>query len=309
MGPDLRQLLCAASIVASAAACAGPNRTATPDAALPPDGFLGQWKRAEAARTFRGAELYGHIDGGAEVFLELGFDHLVVERYAADAGEVVVELYVMDDAVAATGIYLLKCGHEHPDPTLTVAHTVSPDQLLMRRGSVFAAINRAAGDGVDSDTLVSFARYLVEQLPAGEAAGLFDPMDNEGRIPGSERVLRGPFTLQEVYTLGPGDVLSLEQGALAVAAAFEDGSSLILATYRDDATAELAFDHLARNLDPYLEVIDRQSARLMLKDYAGRYAEILRAGNQIIAHLKLDRVPMEGSGPAGLTPTQTSTGQ
>jgi hypothetical protein len=77
---------------------------------LPPDGFLNTWHREASPRVFEGADLYGHINGGAEVFLELGFDRLDVVRYDADGAAVEVERYRMTDPVAALGIYLMKCG-------------------------------------------------------------------------------------------------------------------------------------------------------------------------------------------------------
>ena len=72
---------------------------------LPADGFRGEWNRVGKYTVFKGANLYGHIDGGAEVFLELGFAHLEVQRYArGEEEEVSVEVYRMDDPAAALGM-------------------------------------------------------------------------------------------------------------------------------------------------------------------------------------------------------------
>ena len=47
---------------------------------LPADGFEAGWTRAEKTRTFYKNDLYGHIDGGAELFLEFGFEKLRVNK-------------------------------------------------------------------------------------------------------------------------------------------------------------------------------------------------------------------------------------
>ncbi|HPB73006.1 MAG TPA: hypothetical protein PLX71_08505, partial [Phycicoccus sp.] len=68
-------------------------------------------------------DLYNYIDGGAELFLEFGFEACTVQQYKRGADEAVMEVYRMDDPVAARGIYLMKCGVEKPDPAFKERHT------------------------------------------------------------------------------------------------------------------------------------------------------------------------------------------
>ena len=69
---------------------------------LPPSGFLGSWNLEGKPRLFPGSELYGHIDGGAEIFFEFGFQEATVQRYRSPAGELVVECYRMSDPLGRT---------------------------------------------------------------------------------------------------------------------------------------------------------------------------------------------------------------
>ena len=46
---------------------------------LPADGFSGMWKKNGPMKVFTSEDLYGHINGGAEAFLELGFEQLTVQ--------------------------------------------------------------------------------------------------------------------------------------------------------------------------------------------------------------------------------------
>ena len=52
---------------------------------LPADGTPPGWQRKGAERLFAGAALYQHIDGGAELYNQFGFDRLVVQDYVKDA--------------------------------------------------------------------------------------------------------------------------------------------------------------------------------------------------------------------------------
>lgn len=106
-------------LVACQLAAAAPRQAARPtgDAALTPsESAAPGWKKVENLRVFSREDLYGYIDGGAELFLELGFDQLTLQKYRNGASEFAVEIYRMTDPAAATGIYLMKCGKETRDP-------------------------------------------------------------------------------------------------------------------------------------------------------------------------------------------------
>src|SRR5665811_1546039 len=59
----------------------------------------------EGTRSFSETSLYGYIDGGAELYLEYGFDTLVVTEVTALSKDIKVEVYRMTDAEAAFGIF------------------------------------------------------------------------------------------------------------------------------------------------------------------------------------------------------------
>src|SRR5512135_601814 len=125
--------MCATGGVAAAAPL--PPRQAavrpTGDASLvPADNAVAGWKRSEAVRVFGGADLYGYIDGGAELFLEFGFDRLTLQKFRSGKNELAVEIYRMADPVAATGVYLMKCGKATRDPSFAARHTINRHQLM-----------------------------------------------------------------------------------------------------------------------------------------------------------------------------------
>jgi len=256
---------------------------------LPADRFEGVWNRSGAAETFGPGELYNQIDGGAEVFLELGFERLDVQRYQAPAGEVSVEVYRMSDPAAALGIYLMKCGQETPAQGLDSRSTAGPYQVQLVRGSSYVAVNRLAGGDEAAAVLVAMARHVEQQLPAAPAPDLFAVLPSEGRVAGSERVIRGQFTMDPIFTLGEGNVLLLGRQATAVAATYRSANgephTRLVASYPDAAAARAAFANLRSKLDPQLKVLESAGDRVSFRDFADKLGEVSVREAQIQAEL------------------------
>ncbi len=294
--PAARSILLVVAATVLGVGCGGPAGVDP----FPADGFFGSWQRDGATQALPGADLYGRIDGGAEVFLELGFDRLLVQAYRSGDDEIEAELYRMRDPDAALGIYLAKCGEETPAPGLDARHTVGPHQLQMVKGSSYLAVTVLSGEGDLTPAMVALARDISTRIPDGDVGHPFAVLPAAGRVPGSERVIRGPFTLDAVYTLGEGDILSLGGRLTAVASAYRDADghtwSEIAATYPDEGAAAAAFSHLAGNLDPYLKVLATSEQRLVFSDYAGRFGEATRRGAEIHVRVNLAEQPADDQG-------------
>jgi hypothetical protein len=267
------------------AAAAATGAVAGDAALLPADGTVAGCARSGAPEVYPGAELYGLIDGGAELFLELGFAHATVQRYACAGQEVSLEVYRMDDAAAALGVYLAKCGRETPDPALAARHTVGRLQLQLVRGDVYVAVTGERADAALRPALLGLTGAAVAAVPDA-AADPLAALPRAGLVAGSERVIRGPFALQAIVTLGEGDVLQLARHSVtAVAGEYLDAagarSSRILAVYSDESAASAAFAAVRDGLDEYLTVIERSDARLVLRDHAGRFVVVARDGARV----------------------------
>jgi hypothetical protein len=274
-------------------------------ALLPPDGFLGHWKRAERTLVFTSSDLYGRIDGGAELFLEFGFEQLTVQNYSITsaglqrdphAGEFQLEIYRMADPIGATGVYLLKCGREARDTAFKERHTINNYQLQFKRGRYYVVINNTGGDEALRPGMVEFARFIAAHLPAEASTTIADSLPREGIIPDSIRLARGPYALQAVYTLGEGDILQLRRSITAVSADYRSAghrTTLILVDYPDEKAAVEAFAHVQAHLDSYLTVEETGTQRMVFRDYAGEYGAISLSGRRMSVRVHLIEKPLQ----------------
>ncbi len=237
--------------------------------------------------------LYGYINGGAELFKEFGFKNLSVQHFKIDSTEIAVNLYEMSNDTSALGIYLAKCGTENPWPDLNMRHTVNPYQVTALMDKYFIQIDNFSGDSGALDEISALLVKLDKQTTAP-----IDPfiLPESSRIVNSERLIRGPFALQPVYTFGQGEVLNLNGEIFAQYARYKDETkewALLVIPYPDEQDAQKAFANVCANLDPYHTVITRTTNTLEFKDYKNKFGKIELQKEQLFIQFGLPELPQE----------------
>ncbi len=290
--PAVLAVLFALAVAPLAAQTARPIGDA---ALLPPDRFLGSWTRVGNPRVYARADLYGYIDGGAELFFEFGFEQLTQQKYQAGPNQIVVDFYRMADPIAATGIYLMKCGKDTPAPAFSERNTINRYQLMWVRDRFFAIVNSVSGAEAFMPDMVKFSSFIASKLPPARSLPLLAQLPAGGLVPDSVRLIRGPYGLQSVYTLGEGDILQLGGNVTAVAGNYVDSSrgawTRLDVTYPTAAAATAALANLQDHLDPYLTAVSRSPARLVFSDYEKKFGEATVVGAKLTLRLHLREQP------------------
>jgi hypothetical protein len=272
---------------------AAAQAQSTGDRGLLPEGAaVAGWTKGGAPRVFTSADLYGYIDGGAELFFEFGFDQLTLQKYRKGPQEVAVEIYRMTDPVAAAGTYYMKRGKETPDAGFRERHTVSRHQLIFQRHRYYVTVNNlGGGDGLVPD-LVRFGRAVAARLPVNVPPAELERLPAAGRVAGSERLFRGPVALQSLFTLGDGDILQQKGRITGVAADYKDqagASTLLVVQYPTTTAARQAMVFLQKNLDKYLERVSATPERLIFRDYEKKFGAATVKGTRLEVRLHLPR--------------------
>lgn len=273
-----------AGILILAAAAWGRGRDLPPAADFAPGWSLGE------TIVFVKGNLYDFIDGGADLYLEFGFERVLVQRYRKGEAELTLEAYEMTDADAALGIYLMKCGVETPVQDIPARNTGEPAQLTILKGRYFLHVNSfSPGADLLSD-MVRLARRALESIADERPGPWLDLLPAEGLVLGSERLIRGPNALQSIYTLGEGDILLLGGRLIAVAGDYRSESgpwTLIVVPYPDETGAAAALSHLRAHLDSYLTVTDELKDGFVFKDFKEKYGAVERKGRVLEIRLNL----------------------
>ncbi len=257
-----------------------------------PDSFyVPGWEKMGPEREFNKNGLYGHIDGGSELFLEMGFEILKLQKYGnATKDEIAIETYRMDSAEAALGIYLINCGTETPLPGIQERNSGDDYQVMVQKGQYYVKVNNFSGKSSLLPVLVQLANGTLKNIPQKPVADLFALLPLDNRVKSSELLIRGPYTLQAIFILGEGDILQLHNTIFGVSAQYLDEDkntyTQIFVPYPDVTLARQAFDYLRQHLDSYIKVVETRDTFLSFTDFRGKKGIVEIAAN--IIHIKVN---------------------
>ena len=260
-----------------AAAQAVPGSPAIPDA-----GFAPGWTRAGALRTFAGQDLFNQIDGGAELFLEFGFVKLRLQAYARDKAELTLNAYEMESAASALGVYLMKMGRETPFPEVAARNSAEEVQVTIVKGRFFVQVDNLGDVPASRTETAALANAFLAGVKDESVPTPLDALPAEGKVAGSERLIRGPYGLQPYFTFGEGDILSLGGRVFGALAEYRmsGGTAFtrLIVPYPDPDKAAAALAHLKANLDTYLKVTADRPDGFDFKDYQAKKGTIDLSG-------------------------------
>lgn len=261
------------------------------DVVMPGDEFHPGWKKSDRLITFTRADLYNYIDGGAELFLEFGFEKLYIQRYRSGENELSLEIYEMESPEAALGVYLARCGQETPVEGIAARNSGEESQFTILRERYFIHINNFEGHKGLLPVMVALARVALQNLPPDRRVTLLDYLPGENLIKNSERLIRGPYALQPIFTFGEGDILLLEGRVFAVAGNYRDEkgniTTRIIIPYPDETRARAALHHLQQNFDPYHKILETGPSGFVFIDYQQKFGQVRLRDNILDIHINL----------------------
>ena len=106
-----------------------------------PTGRPPGWQRSGEERLFVGAALYQHINGGAELYHQNGFDRLAVQDYASGGHEVRVEIYRMNDAAGAMAVFAEMTAGMSVEKRYGTSCVLDDYQVMFLRGDCLVSLD------------------------------------------------------------------------------------------------------------------------------------------------------------------------
>lgn len=130
-------------------------------------------------RVFHRNSLWGYMNGGADLYLEYGFLELRVTEFRIDSVNIKVEVFRMEDALMARGIYSVKAGGIL-NKEQNKAVTTNPYQVQRAVGPYYISIVNFTGSKKARQTCASIDRVVYRALFEEEVSSPEPPAGDEG---------------------------------------------------------------------------------------------------------------------------------
>jgi hypothetical protein len=131
------------------------------------------------SETYNGEGLWGYIDGGADIYLEYGFDKVLVQEIIVNGIKAKADIYMMKSAEAAFGIFSLSRFKCRANPELCTFNCVSEFQVQLARGNFYMSIVNERGSDEERELCLRAAKILVNKVRSEDIetpyAFAFDP--------------------------------------------------------------------------------------------------------------------------------------
>lgn len=260
-----------------------------------------EWTESGRPRQFAGQDLFNHIDGAGELFLEMGFREVIVRRYGKGDAALLHEVYEMKDPTAARGIYLHLRGRGTPVTGVAGRNFGNRYQIAAQKDRYFVQVTNLSGEEQSLPAMVRLVNQATGAIPNDGDVILSNLLPAEGLAPGSEVIVCGPYSLQSVFTLGEGDILQLQGQRCGIAGDYQterEGSfTRLIVAYGRAEVAQAAFQHLLQGLDPQLQVLRRNEHTVVFRDLKGQFGSVTARNDTLDIRLHLVRDPGDAGPP------------
>lgn len=163
---SMRILLAALSLACLPAAALADADTQALLLLLPRADEVRPWVPSEAPQAAAGQELFGLINGGAEVFLRAGFERAAIQGYARDDGRhIQVDIYQMTTFEAAREVFVRRTGSGETPLPIGDAGAAGDSYVVLQRGRflVMVAASDAAPDA--RAAVLAMAERIAGRIP------------------------------------------------------------------------------------------------------------------------------------------------
>lgn len=197
---------------------------------LPDQAILAGWKLSQGPQEYNGDQLFELIDGGADIYLEYGFNRMVTAHYTdPSSNNIQVEIYEMTDDYSAYGIFSLTQQTEEWTKEYGNLSAVSDDYISFWKNKYYINLSWSSRQHTEEPLLDTLAGRIADRVSVwGNYPELVRTFFTGE--PGIKPVyLNGNLALSNFYYVDYKDIFSLTEGV-----AWNSGKYLTIIFKYDD---------------------------------------------------------------------------
>jgi hypothetical protein len=193
---------------------------------LPEISDLKGWKMTAKPEVFVGDNLFSLIDGGADLYLEYGFDRVISAHYADPSqNSIQVEIYKMLDSDAAYGIFSISQQAVEWSKQYGNLSAIKDEYISFWKSEYYVILSWSSRQHLDKPLLEKLANLILEKIPedveSPELVRTFQDIDPLNKI----IFLKGNLGLSNFYYFDYKDLFKIQE---AIAISFISHNAIIV---------------------------------------------------------------------------------
>lgn len=216
---------------------------------LPNQNQLKDWQPFGEPQYAKGEDLFLLINGGAEIYYEYGFRQAVIHSYShEDRTSINVEIYEMEDAVSAYGMYSFKAGGNGENIAIGSKGKMEEYYLNFWKGPYVVTLIGFDTDRTTRESLKKFAGLIDDNITEkGSPPDLIDYLTDVSDSCLNITYIEGNLGLYNQYEFDTENIFGVTRGVVGD----YKGYKLFLLHYADSTEQKKWFlnagDHLKDN--------------------------------------------------------------
>ncbi|MBW6491726.1 MAG: hypothetical protein K0B15_11105 [Lentimicrobium sp.] len=152
------------------------------------------------SRFFDHDGLWGYINGGADLYLEYGFEQITVLDVKANGLDYKADIYKMTSPEAAFGIFSISRYKCRDSGVLCENDCATPYQYIAAKGTYYLSVSNSTGSLEHQEIILKIAREILAQIPIEKVTvpSIFSHellSDNSGSL----KLITGPLGMQNGF--------------------------------------------------------------------------------------------------------------
>lgn len=182
---------------------------------LPQNEFVPGWKLVDSVRSISGDDLYGLIDGGAELYMEYGFTRVAAASYEnASKATIQAEVYQMSSDSAAYGFFTTMQTASAKKVTYGQDALLFNYYLVLWKGPYFVTVTGSESSENVQNAVLKTASFIDGNIHVtGNKPSWLSVLPEEGLV--EKKYVKGNIGLSNIYPFGSGNVFAVKEAVCA----------------------------------------------------------------------------------------------
>jgi hypothetical protein len=215
---------------------------------LPKEGEVGAWKKVDKPFIYVGENLYDFINGGAEIFLEYGFQEVISQEYQNEDLTIIATIYQMVNEASAFGIFSDNRSAKFKNITIGNGGFQTDYSLNFWQSNYYIVVESFQKNPLISEALVKFSELISKKInKKAEKLGILSVLPERGLVQESIKLVKGILGINNTYYFTEKDIFQLRNGDVGLFADYcTDGqdTKLFLIKYGSESNAQTAFGRI-----------------------------------------------------------------